>query len=139
MAFDPSIVEDEFLEAAAQISGLVFREPQDDPEAVNQGYPGVTMEFEGEEYEYDEFPRGVTAQVTAEWTIRLYVAYETRALARAELLTYLPPLHEITAVCPEGIELWELSIGDKPEYDSTQGKRKVVKRLTLTASLYAVI
>jgi hypothetical protein len=46
-------------------------------------------------------------------------------------------LHAITRDVPAGVQEWRLDIGEEPEYDRREGRRKVIKRLTLFATVYS--
>jgi hypothetical protein len=133
---DLATVEDAFLEAAAAIDGINFAE-EHDPDVEISGPPGVTLSLIGMAERYVDIPFGGNADVDAEWTVRLYLPYNDRQQAHDDLLAYLPALHAITREVPTGIQDWRLDIGEEPEYDKREGRRKVVKRCTLFATVYS--
>ena len=139
MAADLAAVEQAFLEAALDIDGINFATDHDPDAGVPENPPGITLSLSGVVNRYVDIPYGGTADVDAEWVVRLYLPYIDREQAHDDLVALLPALHDITREVPDGVcSEWSLSIGEEPEYDRREGRRKVVKRLTLFATIYSV-
>lgn len=138
MALNLGAFEEDFLEDVEGITGLNFAIDHD-PDQALPALPGVTLSLIG------VMPRAVdigspSSDWECEWVVRLYLPFFNREQAHDDLVTYLPEIGSVVRALdavgplPEGAEL---NVGEEPEYDTREGSRKVVKRMTLAATIYA--
>jgi hypothetical protein len=135
VAVDLDAVEEAFLEAVADIEGIHFAHPHDPDVGLPDNLPGVTLSFIGAMPRYVELGPG--SDWEAEWLVRLYLPYRSRSQARDDLIAYVPAIGEVVRALPGVVDPGpNLNIGEEPEYDAREGSRKVVKRMTLSATVY---
>jgi hypothetical protein len=137
VAADVEAVEDAFLAGAEAIEGLNFALEHDPEARLPANPPGVTMSLIG------VLPRqvdiGPVPDWDCAWVIRLYLPFETSAAAHDDLVTYMPAVAEVVhdlRLLPNVTDpVPFLDLGDEPDRDLVEGRRKLTKTLTLNATL----